>query len=577
MGHLLSSSFALLRRYALLFIGIVLILVCGSWLRSEWQQLRAVAGELPALRAAQQHADAAGARLRAETVADARRMSAATLQQLDARMRNVDADIGRLAQRQAQMRDPLALLRGGADALPARLEQAALQGIELELRRQERAWLAALRSRLDVLRDLEAARRDLERLRLAYLGEFQVQEVAKKQLAAAYARQGWIDRLFPYSTTRRQVRALETQVAAQTARTDAALARFRQQKGLVEQLPLAPDLATLAIDEHRLAAAAAPLAARLRDAERVAARSIAWQAWQVVEPVLGAAVAVLVSWIVVPFAIRAVFYFVLAPLAARARPIVIADQQGGDDRPFRAWRRLRGSAPQISAVSQRLTLGPGDEMLIQPAYCQSQPEHVEVGTKILFDWSYWLPSIAAHLWLLNRLHAPHPATIVVSSTVDALEEVALLEIPAGAAFVLQARGLAGVLYRRGQRPRIRSHWRLGTLHAWLTLQLRYLSFEGPATLIVKGRRGVRLENAGAGRLVSQDATLGFSTNTRYATVRARPFLPYMLGRRALLDDRFAGDDAYYLYEEIPARGQAGYRDRNPLEALVDASLKALGV
>jgi hypothetical protein len=577
MGHLLSSSFALLRRYALLFTGIVLILVCGSWLRNEWQQLRPVADELPALRAAQQRADAAGARLRAETMENARRMSAATLQQLDVRMRALDADIQRLAQRQAQMRDPLALLRGGADALPARLEQAALQGIELELRRQERAWLAALRSRLDVLRDREAARRDLERLRLAYLDEFQVQEDAKKQLAAAYARQGWFGRLFPYAAAGRQVRALETRVAAQTARTDAALARFRRQNGLVEQLPRAPTLARLALDEHRLAAAAAPLAARLRDAESVAARSVAWQAWQVVEPVLGAAVAVLVSWIVVPFAIRAVFYFVLAPLAARARPIVIADPRRGGDRPFHAWRRLDGSAPQISAVSQRLTLGPGDEMLIRPAYCQSQPEHVEVGTKVLFDWSYWLPSIAAHLWLLNRLHAPRPATIVVSSTVDALEEVALLDIPAGAAFVLQARGLAGVLYRRGQRPRIRSHWRLGTLHAWLTLQLRYLSFEGPATLIVKGRRGVRLENAGAGRLVSQDATLGFSTNTRYATVRARPFLPYMLGRRALLDDRFAGDDAYYLYEEIPARGQAGYRDRNPLEALVDAGLKALGV
>ena len=577
MGHLLSSSFALLRRYLLLFIGIVLILVCGSWLRGEWQQVRAVAGELPALRAAQQRAAAVQARLRAETMGDARRMSAATLQQLDARMRALDADILRLARQQAQMHDPVALLRAGADALPARLEQAALQGIELELRRQERAWLATLRSRLDVLLDLEAARRHLEDLRLAYLGEFQVQEDAKKQLTAAYAGQGWFGRLFPYSAAGRHVRALETRVAAQTARTDAALARFRRQKGLVEQLPRAPALATLAIDERRLAAAAAPLAERLRRAETFAAQSIAWQAWQAVRPVLGTALAVLVSWIVVPFAIRALFYFVLAPLAARARPVVIADPRADDGRPFRAWRRLRGSAPQISAVSQRLTLGPGDEMLIRPAYCQSQPEHVEVGTKLLFDWSYWLPSIAAHLWLLNRLHAPRPAEIVVSSTVDALEEVALLDIPAGAAFVLQARGLAGVLYRRGQRPRIRSHWRLGTLHAWLTLQLRYLSFEGPATLVVKGRRGVRLEHAGAGRLVSQDATLGFSTNTRYSTVRARPFLPYMLGRRALLDDRFAGDDACYLYEEIPARGQAGYRERNPLEALVDAGLKALGV
>ena len=578
MGHLLSSLFALVRRYVVLFIGIVLVLVCGSWVRSEWHQVRTVVDELPSLRAAQQHVDAAHAALRADIAQDARRMSTATLQQLDARLRALDADILRLTRAQAQVQDalsPLSLLQGGA--LPARLEQAALHGIELELRRQERAWLARLRSRLDVLLDLEAARLHLERLRLAYLDAFQRQEATKKKLAAARAQQGWFDRLFPYSAAGRQLRALEAQVAAQTAQTDAALARFRQQKQLVEQLPRAPALAGLEFDEQRLAAAAAPLAERLRSAETFAAQSIAWRAWQVVKPVLGAALAVLASWILLPFAIRAVFFFVLAPLAARARPIVIAAARGDEQRLFRAWHRLRESGPQISAVSKRIVLGPDDEMLIRPAYCQSQPEHVEVGTKLLFDWSYWLPSIAAHLWLLNRLRTPRPADIVVSSTVDPLEEVALLEIPAGAAFVLQARGLVGVLYRRGQRPRIRSHWRLGTLHAWLTLQLRYLSFEGPATLVVKGRRGVRLEHASSGRLVSQDATLGFSTNTRYSTVRARPFLPYMLGRRALLDDRFAGDDAFYLYEEIPGRGQAGYRDRNPLEALVDAGLKALGV
>jgi len=342
-------------------------------------------------------------------------------------------------------------------------------------------------------------------------------------------------------------------------------------------LPHAPDLARLRIDERRLAAAAAPLADQLRRAESVAAQSVAWRAWQLVKPVLGAAAAVLVSWIVVPFAIRAVFYFVLAPLAARTRPVVIAAPRGDQDRLLRAWRRLRADGPQVSAVSKRIELGPGDEMLVRPAYCQSQPEHVEVGTKVLFDWSYWLPSIAAHLWMLDRLRTARPADIVVSSTVDALEEVALLEIPAGAAFVLQARGLVGVLYKRGQKPRIRIHWRLGTLHAWLTLQLRYLSFEGPATLVVKGRRGVRLENASGGRVVSQDATLGFSTNTVYSTVRARPFLPYMLGRRALLNDKFVGEHAYYLYEEIPGRGQPGERNRNPLEALVDAGLKALGV
>ena len=578
MGHLLSSLLGLVRRYVLLFAGIVLVLVCGAWVRGEWRQVRASLDELPSLRRAQINVDAYRATLGAQAVREADRMSTATLAQLDARLRVLDADILRLQLAQAQDRlSPLSVLRGGAGALPARLERAALHGIELELRRQERAHLAALRGRLDVLLHREAALQQLERLRLAYLQAFQAQEAAKKTLAEARARMGWTDRLFPYSAAKRQVRAWESQVAARAAQADTALTRFRQQKRLVEQLPRAPDLAQLSIDERRLAAAAAPLAERLRHVDALASQNLAWQAYRVVEPVLGAAFVVLVSWVVVPFAIRAVFYFVLAPLAARARPIVIARHRGDIDLLLRPWRRLRAHGPHISAVSKRVALGPGDEMLIRPAYCQSQPEHAEIATKVLFDWSYWLPSIAAHLWLLDRIRTRQAADVVVSSTADALEEVALLEIPAGAAFVLQARGLVGVVYRRGQRPRIRSHWRLGTLHAWLTLQLRYLSFEGPATLVVTGCRGVRLEHASAGRAVSQDATLGFSTNASYSTVCARPFLPYMLGRRALLNDRFAGEDAYYLYEETPRRGQAGDRHRNPLEALVEAGLKAFGV
>jgi hypothetical protein len=272
-------------------------------------------------------------------------------------------------------------------------------------------------------------------------------------------------------------------------------------------------------------------------------------------------------------AIRAFFYYVLAPLAARVAPVVI-DKRALARTSTSAY--VRPDALPVG-VSLRVLLAPQQQMLIRPHYCQSMPDTVAVKTKVLFDWSYCLPSIAAHMWMLNRLRTEKPAEIVLSSTIDPFEEVALLKIQPGTAFVMQARGLVGVLYKKGERPRIRSHWRLGTLHAWLTLQLRYLSFEGPATLVVKGCRGVRLERAGTGRTISQDATLGFSANAIYATVRSKPFLPYALGRQVLLHDQFARTDAYYLYEEIPRSARPDYGKRNALEVLVDAGLKALGV
>ena len=43
----------------------------------------------------------------------------------------------------------------------------------------------------------------------------------------------------------------------------------------------------------------------------------------------------------------------------------------------------------------------------------------------------------------------------------------------------------------GAPANITRHWRLASLHAWLTLQLRYLVFHGPCQLLLKGCRGVR--------------------------------------------------------------------------------------
>jgi uncharacterized protein (AIM24 family) len=131
----------------------------------------------------------------------------------------------------------------------------------------------------------------------------------------------------------------------------------------------------------------------------------------------------------------------------------------------------------------------------------------------------------------------------------------------------------------GQPVRITRHWRLGSLHAWLTLQLRYLAFHGPCRLVLKGCRGVQAvrPRPGEARLVSQAATLGFSANLDYRTTRSETFVAYLLGREALLNDLFEGAPGCFVHETLPrARHRAGITGRG-LEGLTDAVLKALGI
>lgn len=568
MAQLLAILLRSFGRNLLVFAAIVLVLASGHWLRGEWASIQHIVAELPALRQAQAGFDGRRAALARTAEEEMRRLSGAGLTQLDARIAVLDAEIAQL-QRAQQATPVLGAALAGRDALAQRLARSALRDLEIDVRRQQKAHLVALRARLDALANRQAALDRLERLRREHAAVYAALRDKMARRARLEAAAGPWGRLF-FTGSYRELQALDAQIGQLRARNETAHRAFVAQRALLDGLPSVSAPGAFHLDRQALDAAAAPLRERLREVEQLAGTSGAWRAWQVLRPLLLPALAVLVAWWLVPAAMRTLFYFVLAPLAARRPPIVIAARGPGMPAALSA-------TPRISAVSQRVRLAPGDELLIRPDYCQSQPAGVAIATRLLFDWRRPLSSLAARLWMLKRLRAAAPAEVVVSPTGDPLDEVALLERAPGESYVLQPRGLVGMVHRAGRRPAIRSHWRLGSLHAWLTLQLRYLAFEGPATLVVKGCRGVRLEGAGAGRTVSQDATLGFSAHARYTTVRAEPFLPYLLGRQALLQDSFAGPDARFLYEEVPRSAQAGRRRGNPLERLLDAGLKAFGI
>jgi hypothetical protein len=160
---------------------------------------------------------------------------------------------------------------------------------------------------------------------------------------------------------------------------------------------------------------------------------------------------------------------------------------------------------------------------------------------------------------------------------DAFAEVSVLELAEGAACVLQPRALVAVVQRVGRPVRITSHWRLGSLHAWLTLQLRYLMFHGPARLVIKGGRGVRVERAERGRVFGQDQLIGFSAELAYSVTRNETFWPYFVGREPLLRDKVEAGDGILVIEEAPIAGRDRASPRRGLEGAADVLLKAVGL
>ena len=573
MGHLFLLLFQFLRRSLVLLTFIVLGLAAAPLIERESEKIQRIVKELPDLKRSQDQLNEQQAELVSTIAGQVSQLTSASVRSIDAAIADIDRKIAVLALEQKHALK-LSAAVGGPGSLTERLQKAATLQIEIELQSQARSHLASLRAHAVVLEGRTAAKKKTEQLRAAHVKAYSAYQAARAQLVQLREKAGWLGRI-PFSTSYLQLKDLQRGEQARAVETNRAYREFAAHRALIGTWkPLAAPTA-FRPDEKRLALAGALLRDRLKEAERVAAQNYVWRTYIAVRPFLPAAFAILVAWWLVPPIIRTLFYFVIAPLATRRPPIVIAPDAHADRAAAPLHDCARRESTLISALSQQIKLSSSDEMLIRSDYCQSQPVGVRVTSKLLFDWRYCMTSVAAHLWTLKRLRSAQDANIVVSSTLDAFDEVALVELGRGESLVFHPRGLVGVVFKAGQRPAIGTHWRLGSMHAWLTLQLRYLVFEGPTTLIVKGCRGVRRESAAETRTISQDAVIGFSANVAYSTVRAEPFFPYLIGDQALFQDKFVGTNAYYLYEEVPRKARR--HRNNPAGMFLEASLKAFGI
>jgi hypothetical protein len=274
----------------------------------------------------------------------------------------------------------------------------------------------------------------------------------------------------------------------------------------------------------------------------------------------------LVAIIISPFLIRLFCYFVLAPAAMR-RPAV----------RLLATEEAEVAIPpaERSATSVGVRLAAGEELLVRSGYLQTTSDAGGKGTQWLLDSRHPITSLVTGLTFLTRIRGEGEIT-TVSAVRDPFAEVTVLTLPEGSACVLQPRALAAVVQPIGRRLRVTGHWRLLSLNAWLTMQLRYLVFHGPARLVLKGGRGVRVERAERGRILGQDQVVGFSTDLAYSVTRNETFWPYFLGREPLLRDRVAAGNGVLIVEEAPMAGRRPDEVPQGIEGLIDAGMKVFG-
>ena len=276
------------------------------------------------------------------------------------------------------------------------------------------------------------------------------------------------------------------------------------------------------------------------------------------------ALLILAGLIVIPFLWKLVAYYVVAPLAQSAEPILLgADHPRGD-----------GIAVSSSAPAQRLSLEQGEVLMTKVDYLQGSMGSFEKGTKWLMDWRYPFSSLAAGQPVLTRIRnqAPEPGEVTLSTREDATEELAVVTVPEGVYLVFRPHYPIALAHPIQRPPRIRSKWIFSKLHAWVNLQFRYMLIEGPARLVFSAQRGIQVEEVAPalpGRRVNSHLTMAFSPQLNYSPQRAETFVAYVWGKNALFDDFFQGSG-------IVIQQQVTGGKRNPVARAWESIFGAIG-
>lgn len=443
--------------------------------------------------------------------------------------------------------------------------------VQIAILEQERTYLQEIRTRGSIIINKDMCGKELQRLETTFLEAFQrleKNEADQKWLKNKHPRKIRVPGTGPYKRYRQLNKDHSGLLYASKERFE-SLERQKQACKLIN----VPGETVFAISNIEIEKAQAPLRNKLSELERKLGANWWNKLLQPIKVVLPAALTILASILFLPMAIKAFFYFLTAPIASRMISNCLMPETSG---MMSAIDDVEGQQAGISAVFRTIAITGNEELLIQPDYVQVAHISGNKDTRWFLDYKFPLSSLASGMFALTRYRNNSGEGYGITSG-NPLYQLAVISLPAGSAIVLHPRCLIGIVQQRDNPVTITRHWRLTSLHAWLTLQLRYLVFHGPGSLIVKGCGGVSIKRAAIGQGINQAATIGFSANLAYATSRAEPFFPYLNGRQGLFNDTFPSGSGYFIHEKAPNPGPANPITGRGFPGLMDSVFKVFGL
>lgn len=541
------------------FLLIIVVLWAGYTIKAQLKGLADLEATVQYLKGGKSRLEAEAKLLSDKTKKSAADLQNAAVSQLEERIRQLERELDVKNQRLAELDGLLALLN------PAKQIDVARLKIEIDIASQELEhlrYLKALRVQHIGIADLT---QQCNGIRDRHIAELKAYWAVQTQIQAM--GNVWN----PLSDDYQQLKTLEARRDQRVANTHTLKAQHDQCMINLARVKRAAKVAQdFVVKGEMTLAAMAELQSHVVAMEEKVAKH--WLKPILIDPMvqlMPLALCILAGAVVVPIGIKLVLYFVLAPLAAKQSSICLQPDEGKSE------STRQPESP--SEVSLSLEIAPDSELVVLPAYFRVVPDYCTTRIRWVLNDHFVLTSLAAGMYNMTEVRGDQVFSAKVSVGHELFGELQKFEIGKGESVCLRPSNLVGIVQMRNAPVRVTSHWRLGSLQAWLTFQLRYLVFHGPATLIIKGGRGVRIESASESRAIEQTSTLGFSGHLNYSTTRSETFMAYFGGHKGLLRDRFSGRSGYFIYEEMADPTKKAGLTGKAGGWVFDTAMKAFGI
>jgi len=213
------------------------------------------------------------------------------------------------------------------------------------------------------------------------------------------------------------------------------------------------------------------------------------------------------------------------------------------------------------------SLWPGEVLWVRRNFLQASDDGLARKSRFTMSWRSFFSCRFAGLCRMVELRngrSDGARHVVLACKDDPFAELAVVSVPEGAAFVLRAGFLMGLIATAQQPPVFRRHWRFNRWQPWVSGQFGYIEFFGPCRLVVSCVSALKAETVVAqeggtslSKRTAQAGLVGFSPQLGLKAVRSHGFWRYCKGRGPLFEVQVSGGGVF-LTREAEGRGRDGF-------------------